>query len=364
MSVGLCVRYQKHDATFAALSVASFLKLKGIPFDIRAVRWRARHVDPDWDQRVAGGTRNFHRRALNRKKRGHKQTWRTFQQWVLRHPQILWTEPPQDKELFFALRHGRHTVLWTSWDRIRAEDDWALNMADVIAVPTEEQKNLVRRRWKIKDVCVIPWDPLLPVTRKRVVAKSGLVRVFMSIYGSQLDRVGLGSVMALSRTIHKCPNVRATIACSKGLSAFTRREFRALKKVHGDRMTFISDCPWHEQVMAMSHHDLTFWPTLADGIGLVGLTSLYMGTPVLAFNIPPVSEILTAGVNSVLLPCKKEVDWAGVSHAAPDHKKLEGALRDLCTDVNRLAELTAQTHKTLTQNREAFLTGMAKVLPE
>jgi glycosyltransferase involved in cell wall biosynthesis len=364
MTIGLCMRYQKHDSTFAGLSVASYLKGRGISFSIRAAGWRARHVDPDWDERVAGGTTCFHKWALDRKAHSHRKMWRAYQRWIQQHSQILWTEPPQDKELFFALRHGRHTVLWTSWDRIRAEDDWALNMVDVLAVPTEEQRNLIRRRWKIKDVHVIPWDPLLPITRKRSVAKDGLVRIFMSIYGSQLDRVGLGSVLALSKVIRTNANVRATIACSKGLSAFTRREFRALKRLHGDNMIFLNDCPWHEQVMAIAHHDLTLWPTLTDGLGLVGITSLYMGTPVFSFNIPPVSEVLSAGVNSVLLSCKKEVDWAGVIHASPDHRKFEDALRTLCGDVNRLAELTAHTHKTLVKNRDAFMTGMAKVLPE
>lgn len=363
MSVGLCIRYQKHDATFAGLAVAAHLKERGVPFSIRARGWRARKVDPDWDQRIEAGHRQAHTWALDRRFDNQRKLWRDYQQWVLRHQHIVWTEPPNEEELFFSLRRGRNNVLWTSWDRLRPEDDWALNMVDMVAVPTEEEKQLLMRKWKLKTVHVIPWDPLLPITRKRSRSMT-TVRLFMSIYGTQLHRIGLGSVLSLSRVMNTCPHVTATIACSKGLSNFTRREFRALQRSHGERLQVLSDCPWHEQVLLMANHDLTVWPTMVDGLGIVGLTSLYMGTPVLSLDIPPVNELLTGGVNSILVPCKKELDWMGVAHTIPDHRRVETALRETCCNQKLLKDLTAQTHSTLLANRRAFMTGFLKALPE
>lgn len=363
MSIGLCIRYQKHDATFAGLAVAAYLKGRGTLFTIRARGWRARKVDPDWDQRIEAGHRNAHTWALDHKGENQKKLWLDYQRWVLRHKLIVWTEPPGEDELFFSLRHNRSNVLWTSWDRIKADDEWALNMVDTLVVPTEEQRGLFKARWKLKGVQVVPWDPLLPITRKQAVPRNE-VRLFLSIYGSQLHRVGLGSVLSVSRVMNTCAHVRATIACSKGLSNYTRREFRALQRAHGDKLQIVYDCPWTEQILLMARHDLTVWPTMVDGVGLVGLTSLYMGTPVISFDVSPVNEVLTGGVNSVLVPCKKEQDWLGVPHAAPDHRRFEHSLREVCKSQKLLRELTSRTHLTLEENRREFTNGFARLLPD
>jgi glycosyltransferase involved in cell wall biosynthesis len=363
MSIGLCVRYQKHDATFAALSVAAHLKSRGIPFSIRACGWRARRVDPDWDQRIEAGHRHAHAWALDHKYDNQRKLWRSYQQWILRHKHIVWTEPPGEEELFFSLRHGRNNILWTSWDRIRPDDDWALNMVDTLIVPTETQRNFFRTRWKLKGVEVVPWDPLLPITQKPTMSRS-CVKLFLSVYGSQLHRVGLGSVLSVSRILHTCPHVHATIACSKGLSALTKREFHVLQRSHSDRLRVIYDCPWHEQVLLMTQHDLTVWPSMVDGIGLVGLTSLYMGTPVFAFDIAPVNEVLTSGANAMLVSCKKELDWVGVPHVVPDNRRFEHALRELCKNTKLLRDLTSRTHATLEENRRSFTSGFNRLLPD
>ncbi|NIN63605.1 MAG: hypothetical protein GTO63_02585, partial [Anaerolineae bacterium] len=60
--------------------------------------------------------------------------------------------------------------------------------------------------------------------------------------------------------------------------------------------------PADRQELIFGHHDLTLWPTLVESAALVGLTSLSMGAPVIAFDHPVVGDVIKDGRNGVLIP--------------------------------------------------------------
>ena len=100
--------------------------------------------------------------------------------------------------------------------------------------------------------------------------------------------------------------------------------------------------------MLYGDHDLVLWPAEIEGFGLVGIESLYMGTPVIAYDIPPISGIITDGVNGMLVPCKKSTAGGSV-YAQPDPKAFinvaSEAINNQLTELNKHVRVGRKTKR-------------------
>jgi glycosyltransferase involved in cell wall biosynthesis len=221
----------------------------------------------------------------------------------------------------------------------------------------------LKERFKLNNIAVMPYDSGLPHTRKTTNDTNDCVKLFMSLYGTQLGRIDLQAIFMLDEIVSTNPKVCVTIACCKGLAKHTTQELKRIAKKHPDRWTFLPDKSWDDHAVLMGQHDLTVWPAKFDGMGIVGITSLAMGTPVIAWDVMPVNEYLTAGRNALLIGCGVEYTWLGVPVVKPDYVEFERVLRWLIDRPDALSELRKHTKERISHQTDDFKEGWEAILP-
>lgn len=363
MSIGIYSRYRRHDATLAALALARFLRQRASDFSLFARDWRVPYLDPDWDNKIGGYQTSFHPRAVAYRRAAHKRQKAAYRKWVAKHSLIIWTEPPAEDDLYWAKKNHKNThYAWCSWDTISQHDEWALNISDRILMPSKQQYEAVTLRFKIPHVEIVPYVPCLPTTFKGP-KQDQYVRLFLSLYGSQLRQVEKGALQAMLAVMRRNKHVRCVVAGSKGLKSYIVKDMQRYANDSGGRFGFVRDCSWPQQVSLMGQADLVLWPCLRDGFGVVAKTAFAMGTPVAAFGIYPVHEYLNSGVDSVVLPCNHERNWLSVEHAQPDYHAYTNMIDEAIAKPNYLALLAIGASNSHLAAHAAFVEAWGKHLP-
>lgn len=341
--IGIYTRYRKYDNTLAAMALARYLENQGRTVSVNAHEWRTATVDPVFDNRI-------------------KQV--PFNKWLNGVQHIVWTFPGETHQIELAMAHDVRNTLYTSWDQIVQYDAKVLAGYTHVLLPTLAQAMCVRDKFNLKNVAVIPWYCGFPVTNKTSNRMPDKIRLFMSLYGNQRRHVDLSAILLLASVASDYEKVDVTIVGSRSLSGLTRRKLRTYKKLFGSRWTIIDDCPWREQALLMGQHDLTVWPTKVDGFGLIGLTSLHMGTPVISWDMNPINEHLALGRNSLLVPGDLDYNWLGVQQVKPNYKEFDRILRWILDKPKELGELRRHTHERLAERKDEFEKGWDAVLPQ
>lgn len=342
--LAIVIRYRKHDCTLAALAVARYLDMSARRYTLIRLDWRAGSIDPAYDNKV------------------HQIP---FGKWLPKISHVLWTIPADEFYISYLREHKVRNTLYISWDQVERYDEKALSLYTHVLVPSLIQAMQLRDTFNIRNVAVLPYDSGLPHTLKLDSngRNDGKIRLFLSLYGLQLGRVDLASFFVLSSILKDVPNLHVTVGCSKGLAPFTKRDLIQLHKRFGPRWMNLWDCPWYEQAVQMGEHDLTIWPARWDGFGIVGSTSLAMGTPVVSWDVTPINEYLSAGRNSLLVPCDVEYNWLGMPKVKPDYEEFNRILRWLVSRPQDIAELRRHTAEKLESRRVDFRKGWDVVLP-
>ena len=340
--IGICTRYRKADCTLAAFSIARHLDAQGRPFAFNCFDRRACCVDPAYDNRV------------------HRQS---FSKWSAHLEQAIWTSPVDTYFVEAARKRKLHTTLYTSWDQLGMYDNNAISAYTHVLVPSLLQAIQLRDKFNTKNVAVLPYDSGLPITYKQSNVSPGEIHLFISLYGAQLRRVPLSAIIMLSEIVRDMPNVHVTIACSKGLALYTKQELATFEHMYGKRWNVLHDCPWYKQAVLMGDHDLVVWPTQMDGLGIVGSTALSVGTPVIAWDAPPMNEFLSAGRNAILVSCEVTYNWLGMPVVKPNYVEFDRTLRWLLHEPSALNTLRKYTAERLTTRRQDYEKGWNVVLP-
>lgn len=342
--IGIYTRYRHSDATHAALAVARQLDDMGRTSTLMRYDWRVTSVDPAYDNRVKVLT----------VRRNDKH---------IHHG--VWTSPSTDQ--YFLDLHDQHRVkntLFISWEQLEPYDERILDDYNHVLVPTVNQAVKLRARFGLKNLAVLPFYCGYPITRRREFVEPGKIHLFMSLYGSQLKRVDLSALLMTAEVVRDNPNVFMTVACSTGLAPYTVRELNNISRTLENRWRVIYKAPWHEHALLMGQADLTIWPARWDGLGLIGLTSLHMGTPVISWDVTPMNEHLSAGRNAILVKSDFEYDWLGVPTVIPNYDEFARNLRWLIRTPEMLTELRARTHEQLDEWDTEFVKGLNTILPE
>jgi hypothetical protein len=340
--IGIVTRYRKHDSTFAALSLAKRLGETGRRHTLIRYDWRTCAVDAAYDHRVKRSS---------------------FMSWLDKVRHVVWTAPADEYFIEEAKRRGIRSTLYTSWEQLEPYDEGVLGAFSQVLVPTMTQALQLKDRFGLRNVAVMPYDCGLPVTRKTQNDSPGMIKLFLSLYGAQRNRVDQAALMMLADVVRDREDVAVTIADSKGLTPVTMKSLKRHSKAFGARWRVLPNADWHEHTIEMARHDITIWPARSDGFGLIGKTSLHVGTPVLAWDVAPMSEHLLAGRNAILVSCDLTYDWLGVPTVSPDYAEFDRILRWLLATPEALAELRRHTHEKLAEQQATCRKGWDAILP-
>jgi len=343
MRIGIYTHYAHCDQAYLAVRLADLCRQAGVEFDIYS------NIEP-----AKLGT-PYDKLVLT------KQVIK-FTNWVKKHNVVVWTHIPRVEQLNFADRAGVKTVLAPMWQELIPPFKKALKAADAVVTLCAEQTELFRDIYNLRTAVHIPFDPGLPVTRKTALVDPKNVRLLLPWFDRTARCTGNDFLSGLQHIVTRMPDLKLTVAITTSKFAPSIAQFFKNLNVKTDgRVVIKRGVPLKSRPVLFGAHDLTLALGECDNYGLIPLTSIYMGTPVLTTNVSPQKDIIDNGHNGLLIRTKSDYDEHGVVHALPDYSLLLAAVQDFVAEPQHIDTLSRHIGKGLPQRRRAFDAGWRQI---
>jgi len=338
-SWGISLRYHQHEASWAALQLADLARDSGIPVKLYGSGVCKREMSPYWDARVTDGQKE------------------PFEKWLEGCTRVIWTVPPTPAELTCAKQMGVVTMLLVDWELLQQEDEPQIRDIDTLILPHRCVAEAVCRWGSAMPAhfypFLMPWDVLTPVTKPR--EKESAPTIYVPLHDSQAAKSNLAVFNVIHGVLEQMPKVRAIVTGGARWSLRAVRAVRRLKRLHGDRFHFTKQPRPAERLEILGKAHLMVWPACYENFGLVGLDAISMGVPVVAWDVPPLTEFLQNQQNALLVPCQHRHNWLGVPCAIGDYTTFGRAVVSLLQNSQLLATMRATSRKGLQARKDQFM---------
>ena len=343
MELGICTRYMRHEAAFAALRVADFVNGYGGDVSIYTPTARPSLLDPRRDAKCC------------------RSSEVSFTRWAARQTHILWTHIPHIEQLQWAKQQRIRTSILVLWHELIPAHRAVLAAADHVICPSSACLELLRRVG-LRNCVYVPWDGGQPLHRKPAAYRIACPRVLLPLWDGGPRRTEMTLVDVVGRTLRQQPACEITLACNTSvLRAAAMRRFMGLTRMFPGRFTVCRNVhPW-ERFKLFQAHDLTLYPSHGENTGLTAIQSVELGTPVLGFHFRPLYEVVLPP-HSVGVHCREEIGSCGVPFAIPNYDSLEQSLHQLLQDTDYLRELQRMTLPAANWRRTEFTKSLLSVL--
>lgn len=344
MKIGFRIPYSRCDATFMGLRVGKLALDLGFDIEIYPTD-KPTYTHAFWD------------RYLVRPGKAPLNEW-----LQCNLTQIIYTKPPALDELQSTAHLKIRTNLVLLWDLLVPTDDQLLGRFDRIICPARAPMQLLQKRLGLRNLFYIPWDTGVPISYEPRDLDPARLGIIWPLNDSQTYRQDPKFLQVASMLLEQVPSAWLTITYSNGLAHEPLRELRKLAQFADGRVELIRNLSLDKQDLLFGYHDLTVWPALIEAAGLVGLTSLSMAAPVLAFDYPIIGEIIKSGRNGELVPCDLSASPTGVPSVVPDYPLFGKHLVDLARDTQHLSQLRQDAMAGLRERRTGFMTKWQTLL--
>lgn len=343
---GIITRYHQHEATYAAIHLAQMALESGMPVSILGLGDVRREVALAWDSKVVT-PKQIH---------PHR--------WARECSRVLWTHVPPYQDVMQANEMGIDTVLLVSWEEITEDDRRAVASCNKVILPHRCVAHSLQRKWRLSSTnpILMPWDVPIPITKKITgdSPHSDLVAYF-PMYDSQPHRIDQAIFKVMDRILAEVDNASILISIGRGWSMSSRKLMKALRKQYPGRVVIEPQPNMLKRILLFSRADITVWAPKFESFGLVGLTSLCMGTPVISWDVRPQREFLSPWKNSVLIPARTEENWLGVPEVKSGYGEFSDMLISSLKDKGLIATLKCGTSEGLEERRREFEAGWKEV---
>lgn len=337
MKVGFSLDWSKNDATQMVLHVAQVALDIGCDIEFYP-RERPATVHPFWD------------RFVLREKRGRFDEWLTT--GGLDH--LIYTHVPLAKELKQVKDNHIKVSLIVLWDSLEEGHLDDLMLFDFIICPGKSSLKLLSHRTGLPNLLIIPWDTGVPITFEPRPVSADRIGIIWPLEWQQVKRQEDKFILVAEQLLEFCPNVWITITYSSNIPSNFLRDLRRMVIYGNGRAEVMHSMSLDKQELLFGYHDLTLWPSLIESAALVGLTSLAMGTPVIAFDHPVAADAIKDGRNGVLVPCEIEPIGIGGAKVKPDYSLFGRKITEVVNDIKLLEHLRQNSVVGLRERREVF----------
>lgn len=344
MRIGFDIQYKPHDAVYAAMRLSDSLRSIGYETTLFSKLKRGHTYGCDWDSVVV------------------TPDVMSYEQWLKGITHIIWPVPP-DKDLIHKVGKNIVTIALAPWDCLPAYSRKSFKLCAHTVAPSPSNAETLKKDFDLKNVSTVEWDSLIPVTRKDVGGvDTSKPKVLIPLHSSQGLRCDIDALFDVALGVNKlCPHAELSISYSpRCMSWEVVRELRHFFKKNHQIKPIIDSTTCVSSLLLYGNHDLVIWPAEIEGFGLVGIESLYMGTPVIAYDIPPISNIIVDGSNGVLVPCDKGGSTNGIVFAKPDANRFFNLAADIIN--HGLADLNKNTKLGRKTKRNKFNTSWKKII--
>jgi glycosyltransferase involved in cell wall biosynthesis len=203
------------------------------------------------------------------------------------------------------------------WDSVQPEHRGTLRYFDKVITPYHCMADAFSSMKSVKPY-VLEWDNTLLGTAKPTI-RSGAIKILVPLADSQAERVDMALFDVLDELLLMRKQLRMTVTCGRGWTIQARQRLRTLALNNPSQVSVIRTPTAFQRIQLYANHDLTLWLSQWEGMAMVGIDSIKMGTPVVAWNNAPQSEYLKTGTNAALVPCKLQHNWLGMGEVVPDY---------------------------------------------
>lgn len=344
MSIGIYTHYAHCDQAYFAVRLVDFLRTLGEPFDI-------------YSDNSPGKLKLPYDTVVKYKKIC------SFTDWVKHRSVVVWTHVPRVEQIDYARRRGVRTIVVPMWQEMAPPFKKALKHADHVVALGRDSQELFTDIYKIGHLVMIPFDTGLPITRKENWVNQRQIRLFLPWFDRNARCSSSQFLGMLGFIMERMPEAHMTVAVnSSRFGPAVAKFFTRLGSRCDGRVKLVRGIPLIRRPSLYAAADLTVWPGECDNYGLVGLTSLACGTPVLTLAVAPQTDYLHQDVNAALVKTKLDYDDNGVPHAVPNYEKFAAAMQDLIAEPHHINAMQKKVSYNLAARRSAFESGWRSLL--
>jgi len=336
MRVGIYTHYAHCDATYFAIRLADLLRQLGIEFTFYTDETPGTLGVP-YDPAVI--------------RRDQMQ----FTNWALAHKIIVWTHIPRVEQIQYAKRHGITTIIVPMWQDIVPPFKKTLRAADTVITLCTESHTLFSEVYKLRGAQHIPFDTGLPIIRKTNAINERSVKLLLPWFDRNARCAGGQFLDVIRFLTERIEEIQLTVAFTPSRFAPSiAKFFYNMARKCPARVHVLRGVPVTARHKLYNQHDLTIFPAECDNYGIVALSSITAGTPVLSTAISPQIDFLYPGNNAELVITKYDYDTNGVVHALPDYTKFGHAMQELVVAPRLIQKMHQSTNYNLATRRKNF----------
>lgn len=343
MRLGICTRYDHHEAAYAALRVADAAEAAGHDVSLMTMTERPAMLNPKWD------------RVLRR------SYGMVFTEWSWELDHVLWTTIPHIKQVEWINERNLKTSIVVLWHELSPYNIDALVKANHAICPTRACYKLLGGAG-LPNCAYVPWDGGMPIYKKPKNHCTDHPKLFVPFWDGNVHRTEMTTLDIIVRALQRHTTATVTMAFNAStISSAAKKKIVQIKKMFPSRFQYLKSVKPCERPMLFQSHDLTIWPTHLESTSMTGLHSIELGTPVIAFSFRPTCEILTPN-NSISVGCPEVVNDLGVPRAIPDYDIFDEMLHHALRDTEFIHQLQTTTRIGIDDRRIDFQSRLCKLL--
>jgi len=345
-TLGIYTRYFQHEATYAAMYAAEIAQNLSFKTTMLARDVCRREVAKYWDARV-----------LDYRKHD-------FYEWSLGCSHILFTIPPSPYYIAWCSDAGIVPITMAIWDELSPKHAAAVQASEIVLFPHKCMAEAVCAEWGGPEAefqpIEIPWDVPIPLAEPKPIPND--VTVFVPLYDSQPGRSNIKVFWIIEHMLKTTSDTKFIVASGARWSYRATRAMKTLAKRYPERVRWVKKPNPLQRLSLYSSSQVTLWVAGYEGMATIGLESLCMGVPVIAWDIPPQNEYLLHNRNSVLMPCDIRENWLGVPEAVNNWRVMRETVEDVLQNRPLLRTMRTHTQDGLKARKQVFLETWDSIL--
>ncbi len=335
MRIGICTRYGRHEATYAAIRIANGIRSMGIDVSLYTPTTNPPRIDSQWDDLVV------------------TPDIASFTQWAKHQQHVLWTTVPHMEQLQWVKKSGKRSSIFVLWHELETIHHAIMATADQIVCPSVACYSTMTNCRLSNCVC-LPWDCGQPIYKKAEDHTISNPKLFVPLWDGNARRSERTLLDMLQLTIEQHKHISVTLAYnSSTMTPGSTKQLRSMQKAAPSQLSVVKNVPPHLRFKLYQSHDLTLNASHYESTGMTQLQSIELGTPVIGFVVRPVDEIMNSG-NSIGVVCCEDVRTTGFPHVIPDYMQLSDQLDSVLQNPPLLKSLQQTTPYSLQGRRELF----------
>jgi glycosyltransferase involved in cell wall biosynthesis len=336
--IGILAQYGRNETTIAAIRLADLALAQGHDVRFVSTSIHEKNVHPFWDERVRSGKGSGIYKGM----------------FGCTHVVHFDTQPHLLNQVKLVAENAVQIVV-PNWHSIADATCEHLKQYNVVVCPSAAchkplQNYFAVEGMKGNTVPVLTWcrwdSGLPPLHRDGSVEDAKLKACFYCNSATDQSSVIWDTINDLLCALE---TLEITVLHIASWSRGSRLTIRDLCKKH-KRLTVKRAGNVNQQVKIFREHDWVVVPSIKADFGIVVMRALSCGAPVISYDVPPISEMITEGHRGYLIPCEVQ-STKYAKYAKPDFKSFYQTCEKAFSDRRIVMRLQQQDWRMLSHQQ-------------